>query len=137
MRDPDEAELWMKQAEYDLQTASILQDAGRFDSACFMAEQSAQKALKAFLLSQSRKAVLKHSIAALCKIAAEYDGTFNKLLPKVKDLSRFYVETRYPDVLGVAPMDFFDFSDAERALSMAEEVIQTVKRHLEGGEEKT
>jgi HEPN domain-containing protein len=41
---------WLRQAEHDLAIAGGHQERGDFSDACFMAEQAAQKALKAFLI---------------------------------------------------------------------------------------
>jgi len=44
-----EAKRWLSEALWDLETAKILHERGRYNSAAFYAHQSAEKALKALL----------------------------------------------------------------------------------------
>ena len=46
---------WRYQAEHDLTIARGHQERGDYSDACFMAEQAAQKALKAFLIGQGQR----------------------------------------------------------------------------------
>ena len=48
---------WLRQAEYDLTQAERSLREGVFSYAAFFAEQSAQKSLKAFLLSRGERFV--------------------------------------------------------------------------------
>lgn len=50
MKDPiSEAARWLAQAEYDLGAAHISADNKLYAYACFISQQSAEKAIKAFL----------------------------------------------------------------------------------------
>ena len=42
---------WLRQAEHDLRIARGHCERGDYSDSCFMAEQAAQKALKAFLIT--------------------------------------------------------------------------------------
>jgi HEPN domain-containing protein len=46
----DAAQRWLRQAEHDLRIAGGHHERADYSDACFMAEQAAQKALKAFLI---------------------------------------------------------------------------------------
>jgi HEPN domain-containing protein len=46
----DAAQRWLRQAEHDLRIARGHHERADYSDACFMAEQAAQKALKAFLM---------------------------------------------------------------------------------------
>lgn len=48
-RNLDEARRWLSQAQYDLQAARVNEQNGIYAWACFLCQQSADKALKAFL----------------------------------------------------------------------------------------
>lgn len=50
MRDPDSARRWLEQAQDDLHWADHLAGEGAYNIACFLCQQSAEKALKALLL---------------------------------------------------------------------------------------
>lgn len=52
---------WLLQAEHDLVVAHDHQERGNYSDACFMAEQSSQKALKAFLTAEGHRSIPVHS----------------------------------------------------------------------------
>jgi HEPN domain-containing protein len=50
-----EAARWLRQAESDLQILDWIRQAGKADTCCFLAQQAAEKALKAFLFFHAAK----------------------------------------------------------------------------------
>ena len=127
-RSEEEGSRWLRQAEQDLSSAEILQKGQRYDTACFMAQQAAEKTLKAFLYARGEEVVLGHSVAKLCDWAGRYDAAFRKLKKKIKELDTFYVGARYPNgLVDNIPAEFYDEGDAERAVAMAKEAIGLVK----------
>jgi len=68
---------WLEQAEADRHGAQLLFDGESYHLACFIAQQVAEKALKAYLYAQGEEIVLGHSVEALCRRAAEYDEPEN------------------------------------------------------------
>ena len=56
-----EATRWLGQAERDLDDALFLETGNRFNSCCFLAQQAAKKAIKAFLYLQGAEFVWGHS----------------------------------------------------------------------------
>jgi HEPN domain-containing protein len=136
MQDPNEWQRWIKQAEYDSETATYNFQGGFHALACFLAQQTAEKALKAFLYAQGERAVLGHSVADLCKRCAQVNHAFQPLIADVGKLDRFYVPTRYPNGLpGGVPAETYDAADSVAALGLANQVLSLV-RQLTGGEEK-
>jgi HEPN domain-containing protein len=102
-----------------------------FAQACFNAQQAAGKALKAFLYARGAEHVLGHSVADLIAECAGLDEALATLQGRVAALDQFYVATRYPNTLpGGIPADAFGQADATRALGMAGEVLEAVKRVL-------
>lgn len=56
MTDPRrEADRWWRQASADLAFLPVARDAGKFDTCCFLAQQTAEKALKAYLFAQGER----------------------------------------------------------------------------------
>lgn len=124
---------WLRQAEHDLSDADYSRAGGRYSLACFLCQQAAEKALKAFLYAQGAEQVLGHSVAELAAECGNLDGEFRALKPKAAPLDHYYLPTRYPNSLpGGIPAEAFDESDAHRALQLAGEVIGVVKRKLAG-----
>ncbi len=100
----------------------------RFNLACFVAQQAAEKAVKGFLYAQGRTLVLGHSVARLCQDASEFLVEFEELRRRAAPLDKYYIPTRYPNGLpGGIPSEAFDQADADRALELAEQVIDFVE----------
>ncbi|MFZ5471035.1 MAG: HEPN domain-containing protein [Myxococcota bacterium] len=122
-----EASRWLRQAREDLADARYAMVGGRWHLACFLAQQSAEKAIKAFLYAQSGELVRGHSVAELCGEAARIDQDFTALKIVAGPLDRFYIPTRYPDSLpGGIPAEAFTAADAEGAARAAELTVERV-----------
>lgn len=132
MRDPQgEAARWLAQAEYDLRAAQSNAERQLYSYACFIAQQAAEKALKAFLYAQGEREVLGHAVGELCKRAAKFKRDFTALSRKAQKLDRFYIPTRYPNGLpGGIPAESYDEEDAGLALKLAQEIFEFVKQQL-------
>lgn len=122
---------WLRQAERDLDDAEYSLAGRRYNLACFLCQQTAEKALKAILYARGAEQVLGHSVADLATECANLDDEFRALKPKAAPLDHYYVPTRYPNSLpGGIPAEAFDEVDARRALALAGEVIRLVKAKL-------
>jgi HEPN domain-containing protein len=123
-----EGRRWLLQAERDLDDAEFNLSGGRYNVACFLAQQSAEKALKAYLFSKGAEEVWGHSVAELCKDAQTFDPAFSQLDPKASPLDKYYIPTRYPNALpGGIPSKAFDENDAKNAIRLTKKVIDFVK----------
>lgn len=133
MKNPKgEAERWLKQAEYDLRAAEHNANGAFYSVACFNAQQAAEKSLKAFLYAQGERVVLGHSAGELCRRCGEYEESFANLIGLASKLDRFYVPTRYPNVLpGGIPAEVYDEEDAAEAIASASQILAMVKKGLE------
>lgn len=68
MRGPvEEVKHWLEEAEYDLETAEDVLEDGRWNWACFIAQQSAEKAVKSIYIARGEDVERVHSISALLK----------------------------------------------------------------------
>ncbi|WP_226951983.1 HEPN domain-containing protein [Pyrobaculum calidifontis] len=63
---------WLDDAEDDLAAAKELYRAGRFAKACFLAQQAAEKALKALLIKRGGVYERTHSVVTLLERAEAY-----------------------------------------------------------------
>ena len=127
----NEGKRWLRQAEEDLSDARFLREWERYHLACFMAQQAAEKALKAYLYAQGPEALWGHSVADLAEAASAFDQAFAALKERVAPLDQYYLPTRYPNTLpGGIPVEAFTDYDAQRALSLAEEVLRFVSERL-------
>lgn len=132
MSTPSDALRWLRQAEHDLDDARFVVSGERYGLACFLSQQSAEKALKAFLYACGAEMVWGHSVAELCRDAVAFDQTFQELIPLGARLDKYYIPTRYPDSLpGGIPAEAFDEWDASRATETAEAILAHVRNRIE------
>lgn len=119
---------WLNQAERDFDDAKFALSGNRFNLACFLAQQSAEKTLKGYLYFKGAEEVWGHSVAELCDDASSFDKEFETLKRKAASLDKYYIPTRYPNGLpGGIPAEAFDKDDAQKAISLAETVLLFVK----------
>jgi HEPN domain-containing protein len=130
----DEGQRWLRQAQEDLYWSQHLAKQGAFHLACFLSQQVAEKALKAFLYAQGEELVLGHSVERLCAAAAAYDAEFQSSARRWSILDSYYIPTRYPNGLpdGI-PADVFTQGAADGAVALAGEVVDRVALLLAEG----
>ncbi|RJX22208.1 MAG: HEPN domain-containing protein [Desulforudis sp.] len=126
-----EGQRWFAQAERDLDDTLFALRGKRYNLACFLAQQCAEKALKAYIYAQGASHVWGHSVAELCRDATAFDPAFRALGKNVGPLDKYYIPTRYPNGLpGGIPADAFSLRDAELAYSLAERAVVFVRDKL-------
>lgn len=119
---------WYRQAENDLEWAEHSLNGGFYAQTCFIAQQAAEKALKALALFRGYDVVRTHSLFRLCQEL----GIDGDLQERAKDLDLYYVSGRYPNgVPEGAPFEVFPRHRAEEALESARVLVDRVRRELE------
>lgn len=133
MRDPEsESRRWFEQAKYDLKTARWNLEGRLFAPACFWAQQSAEKAVKAFLYSKGERVIIGHSVTELLEKAKVYDKNLKGLIPSGIILDRFYIPTRYPNGLpGGIPAYTYKKKDALEAVKLAQKILDFISGKIE------
>jgi HEPN domain-containing protein len=127
----EEGTRWLLQARRDIDDAGYARAGNRFNLACFLSQQAAEKAIKSYLYAQGRALVLGHSVASLCQDATAFDADFEKFRQQAAPLDKYYIPTRYPNGLpGGIPSEAFDQADADRALELAQYVIRFIEDHF-------
>jgi HEPN domain-containing protein len=131
----EEGQRWLRQAKVDLRWANHLAQAGAYHLACFLSQQVAEKALKAFLYAQGEEIVIGHSVERLCAAAAAFDPEFQIRGRSWSILDGYYIPTRYPNGLpdGI-PADVYTREAAESAVNLAGEAVTLVAAMLGGTE---
>jgi HEPN domain-containing protein len=127
---PRRTEDWLRQAEKDLRHAENSLQSGDYEWACFAAQQSAEKALKALYQSLGKDAY-GNSVLRLLRDLREELEIKEELLKIGANLDKFYIPTRYPNGFAYgAPMDYFHEEDAQQAIRYAKEILQFVKERV-------
>lgn len=130
-----EVQRWLSQAEHDLATVSDLIEKKRFGWACFVAQQSAAKAVKAVYISRGHSIERIHRILDLIKGDAKRDlPGVTELLAHVdaaRKLDGFYMPSRYPDAIpfGV-PYERYTEEKAREALEWARQILNDCRQLL-------
>lgn len=117
---PGSPQDWLAHAESDLNLARIAQAQKDVlpEQACFHAQQTAEKALKAVLLFKKIEFPLVHDIEELLELAKQNGLVFPREVSDAGALTPYAVEARYPGHLEeVAP------SDVDEAIRLAESVF--------------
>jgi len=125
---PDRAKDWLAQAVHDLEQAKASRDQGRHEWACFAAQQSAEKAIKALHLALEQEA-WGHVVA---RLLAELPLTVDAaLIEKGKVLDNFYIPTRYPNGHPEgAPFDHYGPLQSGEAIEYAGEILEFVRAQM-------
>ncbi|MEM4616763.1 MAG: HEPN domain-containing protein [Archaeoglobaceae archaeon] len=126
-----EAKRWFSEALWDLETAKILREKGRYNSSVFYAHQSAEKAVKALLYSLN-EVPWGHSVRELLERFFERIGEKEeKMLSFARELDRHYITSRYPDSLpSGTPHEAYDEETARRTVEIAESVVEYARKFI-------
>lgn len=114
---PDE---WMSHAESDLRLARLAaaDDSILPEQVCFHAQQAAEKAIKAVLLSRRIEFPLTHDIEQLLEIGEISGLPLPENVREAGILSPYAVETRYPGYWAEVTQ-----ADVDDALRTAEQIV--------------
>lgn len=117
----------MSQAQHDLRAVEVNRREGFPEIACFLAQQAAEKALKAYLYAQGERVVVGHATHLLIRRCIHYDRAFDALLDACRTLDQYYITTRYPNGLpdGI-PHEVYTNAQAGEAINLAEQVLELV-----------
>ncbi len=121
---------WFLQAERDLNQAEASKTEGRHEWACFAAQQSAEKAVKALHLVLGQEA-WGHVIARLLQdLPLEVP---EDLVEKGKVLDNFYIPTRYANGHPEGPpFEHYGSLQSKEAIRYAGEVLDFVRSKMAG-----
>jgi HEPN domain-containing protein len=115
---------WFLKARSDLRTIRAAIEVESFDVACFHAQQTAEKALKAYLIQRGIEFPFTHNLSKLIKLCLQSNPSFSHLEAIVEPMTPFAVELRYD-------AEFWpERADAEDAERRAQSVIDHVQNEL-------
>ncbi len=104
---------WLTKAANDLKTANILGAAGGpLDVAIYHCQQAAEKAVKAFLISQGITPEKTHDVRKLAVQASGFEPRFNDYIDRAADLTPYAWEFRYPGDLAETDPTRPEFDEA-------------------------
>lgn len=120
-----EAQRWILQAKYDLAAGKGLADRGQHCLACFCAQQTAEKAIKAILYGIGARPSHSNSLIELARLAQEKAPQAGELPENVAKLDPYYLSARYPSAWpSGTPGQNLGTVESKDALKIATEVLQ-------------
>ena len=88
---------WVERSQYDLDTAKVMLDTGRYLYVAYMCQQTVEKMLKALIAQQDKENFPIHNLNRLAEIAE----ISNELTPEqfnfIAELTPYHIEARYGD----------------------------------------
>ena len=127
----EEATRWLLQAENDMEAARFSTGGGFHAQACFMAQQSSEKALKALLYLRGDRYVLGHSTRELLERLAQDYPKLAEYRDIASRLDQYYITPRYPNAhpgVALAPFQVFTQGQAQEAGEWAKDILAEVRR---------
>jgi HEPN domain-containing protein len=129
---------WLADARNTLfQAQRVAADERLANVACFLAEQSCQKALKAILYFEGARFVTIHSITELLKQIGKDHPELLALREGGAVLDQYYLSSRYPDAVAepAIPTELFGKAQAEQAVAIAQGIVGAAGTIIQGAAE--
>jgi len=90
-------EHWVERAEYDLGTAKVMLDTGRYLYVGYMCQQAAEKLLKAIIAQQNKENLPIHNLSRLVEVAEIKNHLNSEQFNFLAELTPYCIEARYGD----------------------------------------
>jgi HEPN domain-containing protein len=127
---PNRQRDWLNQAIRDLEQARASQRDGRHEWACFAAQQSAEKAVKALHLHLGQDA-WGHVVAKLLQELPPSVDVPALLIDKARVVDGFYIPPRYPNGFSEgAPFEHYGSLQSEEAIQYASEIVEFIRAQM-------
>jgi HEPN domain-containing protein len=133
-----EARRWFQQAYFDLKGTRWNIQGEFYDTACFLAQQAGEKALKSLLYFQGarRTALLTHSLVEMIQEGGKKVPRLTDLLDQARELDLHYIPSRYPNGIPSGyPHQFYGKRVADQALLAAEKIFSAIRDHFQAAGE--
>jgi len=88
---------WVERSKYDLDTAKVMLETGRYLYVAYMCQQTIEKILKAIIAQQGKENFPIHNLNRLAEIASISDELTSEQFNFLAELTPYHIETRYGD----------------------------------------
>lgn len=120
---PERSKDWIQQAVKDIEAAEKLLNAGSFEWVCFIAQQAAEKAVKA-VFQKLNATAWGHSVFDSLQALSPRISVTEEILNCARLLDRYYIPTRYPNSFqSGSPYQYFTGKDAEDAILCSRRIL--------------
>ena len=122
---PDDPREWLNRARSNLALAKNRVPDVYLEDLCFEAQQAAEKAIKAVMISRNIDFPYVHNLALLLLILEEGGETFPNTIRRAARLTPYAVDTRYPGI--EQPVSEQGYQEA---VAIAEAVVRWAEKRL-------
>ena len=88
---------WVERSQYDLDTAKIMLDNGRYLYVAYMCQQAVEKILKALIAQLGKENFPIHNLNRLAEIATISNELTSEQFNFLSELTTYHIEARYGD----------------------------------------
>ncbi len=124
---PEDPREWLKRAGSNLVLARARGKRVYLEDLCFNAQQAAEKAIKALLISRNVAFPYVHDLAELLTLLEKAGQEIPEPIRQAERLTRFAVFTRYPGI--ASPIRREEYKEA---VKIAEAVVRWAEKQLKG-----
>ena len=117
---------WLRDAQDELESASILFEHGKYRGACCHSQQCVEKGLKSLILEKGERPERIHDIVEILNKVAKLGWSLSFPMDDAIFLNSIY-KGRYPTEEGLLPYGEPTKEDAEKALMAAQNLIKRVQ----------
>lgn len=121
-----DVQVWLEKVEEDLRWADYNQKGDFWAQTCFACQQAVEKILKAYLIHKDHRLYRIHKLGQLLRLCAKHDKQFSQWKISAETISKYYIDTRYPDFIS----HNFTQEQATDALKNAREIATFTKSKL-------
>jgi HEPN domain-containing protein len=119
---------WLKYAQIDIRTAAeILDDEALTPSVAFHSHQCIEKTFKALLAEYDIIPPKRHNLLELLEIIKTNIGDVEISLESIKYVNETYIDSRYPNELGLLPKGLPSTEIVKGFYELAEEIMIKIK----------
>jgi HEPN domain-containing protein len=122
-------QVWLQDAEEELDMAMILLEHGKNRGACYHAQQSSEKSLKSLIIEKGKKPGRIQDIVDLLNEVVSLGYIVSLSMDNAIFLNSIY-RGRYPTEEGLLPHGEPSYDDAQRAIKASKELLKSVKTLL-------
>ena len=90
-------EHWIERSQYDLDTAKVMFDAGRYLYVSYMCQQAIEKLLKAIIAQHGKENYPIHNLNRLAEISEISGELSSEQFNFLAELTPYHIEARYGD----------------------------------------
>lgn len=129
----DNYTIWLTQAKHDLKAANDSQQDNNHEWACYQANQSVEKAIKAVIVHAGVRPPRVHKLGVLMGIANRANQHFFDIRFDYRKIESYTFVSRYPFLMpgqNRAPHDFITRSDSDTCVRIASEILAKIDDFL-------